>query len=632
MISISLRRLGTGILCSLALLLASQLAASELGPVARPEGPAPVVFEPSHFVAMRDGVRLSTDIYRPSAEGERYPVVLMRTPYNKQGDGPAADARMFASHGYAVAVQDVRGKWESEGVYEFYSHDLTDFEDTISWLVKQPWAAPRVGTYGCSYLGEVQIIQATTRNPYLKAMIPQASAGGTGTAGGRYRFFSGVTGGAYELHQGLGWFPRAGIKYHPVAPRGLTREQYLEMRKSFDLRPSYVDIDYGAAQWMLPLDSIMRRIGAPANDFDLYVSTPLGSEAWDRKGFLSDDDQVDVPALFVNSWYDYGVGDTLHQFDFFRRKSVSRSAREGQRLIIGPGTHCSSEEGLEQTFVGARDAGNARRDLWRLYLGYFDHWLKGDRRALDGVPRVLYYLLGKNEWRASNEWPLEATVPTPFFLSSGGSANTLHGDGVLSLDPEPGRGASFDRYTYDPENPVPSLGGPLCCTASEEALPGSYDQREVEERDDVLVYTTEPLGEGLTVVGPLEVVLYVSSSAPDTDFTAKLVDVYPDGRAFNVQEGILRARYRKGFDQTHRMERGRVYELRIDMQATGNFFGPGHRIRLEVSSSNFPRFDRNLNTGGRNFDESEPIVAQNRVHHSAAHPSRLILPVVAPRD
>ncbi len=559
---------------------------------------------------MADGVRLATDVYRPSGAQGALPVILMRTPYGKGGSGPTADARMFASHGYVVAVQDVRGKGESEGLFEFYSHDLVDFESTVDWLVGQPWSSGRVGTYGCSYLGEVQILQATTRNPHLRAMIPQASAGGTGKAGGRYRFFSGVTGGAYELHQALGWFPRAGVK----------------VRASSGAQAPF-EVDYAEAQWMLPLRSILRRIGAPPNDFELYVTTPLHSDVWDRKGFLADDDEIDVPALFVNSWYDYGVGDTLHQFEFFRERATSARARSGQRLVVGPGTHCSSEEGRENDVIGAREAGDTRLDLWRIYLAWFDHWLKDDPESLRGMPLVHYYLLGADEWRTSDVWPLEGTASTPLFLASGGSANTVAGDGLLRFDGPPGE-ASSDRFVYDPARPVPSLGGPLCCTASQEALPGSYDQRPVEQRDDVLVYTTEPLREPLAVVGPLELVLYVSSSAPDTDFTAKLVDVYPDGRAFNVQEGILRARYREGFDRSVRMSPGQVVELRIDMQAVGNLFAAGHRIRLEVSSSNFPRFDRNLNTGGSNVDETELVKATNQVHHSAQYSSRLVLPVV----
>jgi putative CocE/NonD family hydrolase len=270
--------------------------------------------------------------------------------------------------------------------------------------------------------------------------------------------------------------------------------------------------------------------------------------------------------------------------------------------------------------------GDARFDLWSLYLRWFDRWLRGDTDALAGVPRVQYFLMGRNEWRSADDWPVPGTRFTALHLGSTTGANGLNGDGRLTADsPEPG----YDAYVYDPASPAPSLGGPLCCTASKEALPGSYDQREVEIRHDVLVYSSEPLKSGLEVTGPLQVVLYVSSDAPDTDFTAKLVDVYPDGRAFNVQEGILRARYREGFDRKVFMEPGQVYELAIDLQATANWFGPEHRIRLEISSSNFPRFDRNLNTGGNNYDESEFAAARNTIHFGGDHPSRLILPIVA---
>jgi putative CocE/NonD family hydrolase len=294
-------------------------------------------------------------------------------------------------------------------------------------------------------------------------------------------------------------------------------------------------------------------------------------------------------------------------------------------MIIAPSTHCGYYSATEHTIIGERDLGDARIDLFDIQLRWYDHWLKGIDNGVTDMPRVRYYLMGKNEWKSADAWPLPDTSFRKFHLHSDGRANSRHGDGKLSA-PAPGDEPA-DRFTYDPATPVPSLGGQACCTGTAEGA-GGYDQSTAEMRQDVLVYTSDPLEKGLEVTGPLEVVLYVASSAKDTDFTAKLVDVYPDGRAFNVQEGAQRMRYREGFAKNLRMKKGEVYEIHIDLHATSNYFGPGHRIRIDVSSSNFPRWDRNLNTGGNNYDETEWVTAENTVHHSKRYPSHLILPVI----
>ena len=300
---------------------------------------------------------------------------------------------------------------------------------------------------------------------------------------------------------------------------------------------------------------------------------------------------------------------------------MTTSSSSSPRRLIAPPRGAG-----KKTIVGERDLGDARKEFWRIYVDWFDHWLRGTDNGITEMPHVQYYLMGKNEWRNAQEWPLPETRFTDYYLHSDGQANSRFGTGRLSA--EPPEHESLDNYVYDPATPVPSLGGPVCCTGTPDAAAGAFDQREVEMRHDVLVYSTPPLEEGVEVTGPIEAVLYVSSSAKDTDFTAKLVDVYPDGTAYNVQEGILRARYREGLDRKVWMQPGEVYELRLDVHATSNYFGPGHRIRLQVSSSNFPRFDRNLNTGGNNYDETEWQIAQNTVHHSERYPSRIVLPVI----
>jgi putative CocE/NonD family hydrolase len=285
-----------------------------------------------------------------------------------------------------------------------------------------------------------------------------------------------------------------------------------------------------------------------------------------------------------------------------------------------------SELATEHTMVGKRDLGDARLDFYGIYLRWFDHWLKGINNDVTKMPKVQIYVMGKNQWRGENEWPLARTQFTKYYLHSAGKANSRFGDGTLST--QPANNEPPDHFVYDPATPVPTAGGLPCCTEQYEAGEGSFDQSEVETRNDVLEYTTPVLEKGVEVTGPLQVVLYVSSSARDTDFTAKLVDIYPDGTAYNVQDGIQRVRYREGYEKKVWMSPGEVYEVKIDLQATSNYFGPGHRIRLEVSSSNFPRFDRNLNTGGNNYDETKWVVANNTVHHSGVHASYILLPVI----
>lgn len=606
---------------------ASIVAAGGRGPIPEPAPRYTVRVERSVMVPMSDGVRLSTDLYFPEGTERRWPVILIRTPYSKTGFGGKMEklAEMIAGQGYVVAVQDKRGRYESEGSYIIFGGDADDGAETIEWLGKQVWSTGRVGTYGCSSLGDFQILEAQRRPPALKAMIPQASFATIGSAGGQYKYFGVRTGGAVTLAQNISWFYEAGSKIFYRPPPGLTREQFIDVAKFFNPAPQVKPVDYPSLWWHLPIIEIMKAAGAPPTDFADAVSRDVTDPWWDQFHYMTDDYKADVPALFVNSWYDYGARETIFEFEMLRKHSVSENARNNQFLLLSPTTHCRSEYISADDRIGDRDVGDARFDFWSVYFKWFAYWLKGEKNAVTSMPRVQYYLMGKNEWRSASDWPIPGTHLTKFFLSSTGHANSLNGDGRLSTR-QPSEDAP-DRFTYDPGDPVPSLGGPLCCTEGNNAA-GSYDQRKVEIRNDVLVYTSPVLDRGIEVTGPIDVVLSVSSDAKDTDFTAKLIDVYPDGRAFNLQEGILRARYRDGQTKTVWMPRGEAVTVRIDVGATSNFFGPGHRIRLEVSSSNFPRFDRNLNTGGRNYDETKWLVAHNRVYHSRDHTSYLLLPVV----
>ena len=585
----------------------------------------PVRLEASVMVPMRDGVKLSTDLYIPEGAGEKLPVIVMRTPYDKSATtnwnfrSKKSVAYFFAGQGYVVAVQDTRGRFESDGEYTVSASDSNDGYDTVSWAATQPWSDGKVATYGCSYLGEDQIEAAKLRNPHLTAMIPQSD-------GGSDRYFGIINGGVIELAAGFGWFRGAGSKVFAKLPSQLSHAQFVDSVKYFNLAPVLPSIDYEASWKSLPLIDMVKKAGAPPTDWEDFVSHEPADPWWEKFGYVKKTDHFDAPALSVGSWYDIDVGDALNIYGLLSKNGDSARARENQFIIISPTAHCLSELATEHTIVGKRDLGDARFDYYGTYLRWFDHWLKGIDNGVTKMPKVQVYVMGKNQWRGENEWPLARTQFTRYYFHSNGNANSRVGDGTLSTQ-APGN-ETPDHFVYDPASPVRTLGGPICCTGAADASPGAFDQSDIEMRSDVLVYTTPAFQQGIEVTGPLQVVLYVSSSARDTDFTAKLVDVYPDSTAYNVQDGIQRSRYREGYEKKTWMAPGEVYEVKIDLQVTSNYFGPGHRIRVEISSSNFPRFDRNLNTGGNNYDEVKWAVANNTVHHSGVHASYILLPVI----
>ena len=369
---------------------------------------------------------------------------------------------------------------------------------------------------------------------------------------------------------------------------------------------------------------VLRKFGKADTEWEGIVSTELGDKWWDRFGAVRDSDRFDVPALHMTTWYDPSIDDGLNLFKFFQGNSVSPRARDNQFLIVGPRSHCNFGAS-EHTLIGNRDLGDARFDFRDLYVRWFDHWLKGIENGVTTIPKAQFYVMGANRWRREQAWPPPTAVSVRYYLHSDGHANSRFGSGALSAV-APG-GEPSDRYTYDPRTPVPSIGHTFGAALSGFAA-GAFDQSDVEMRNDVLVYSTPPLEKGLEIAGTSKVILYVSSSARDTDFTAKLVDVYPDGTAYNLQDTILRARYREGYGKKVWMEPGSVYRLELNLRAVSNYFAPGHQVRLEVSSSNFPAFDRNLNTGGNNYDEARWIVSANAIHHRTAQASQLILSVV----
>lgn len=614
------------LLASVYNVLAQEDEPLDLTPV---DGPFEVRLEKSIMVPIRDGIRLSTDLYFPENAGEKLPVILIRTPYNKKRNRertPTSANYMFASYGFVVAVQDSRGKYESEGIYSPPAgHEAEDGYDTVDWLAKQPWSNGKIGTFGCSYPAEVQAAQAPLRHSNLTCMIPQCGPM-IGAANGRYRYWTGFKGGVLDFAATLPWYFGAGSKYSFKPPPGLSDDEVRNIREFFEPNAMYLpEVDWEKINWTLPLVDIMNKAGAPPNDFLKLVTTDFGDPWWhDVMGYYDGTEKIDVPALHMSCWYDPSVEETLFEFNYFRENSVSETSANNQFVIIAPTTHCGFMRTTENTMVGDRDVGDARKDWNGIYLMWFDYWLKREENGITDMPKVQYYTMGRNEWCSADVWPLPETQYTKYYLHSDGEANSRYGNGWLST--EVAEDEPSDTFIYDPGHPVPSVGGQRGTSYGTKA--GAVDQGKVEIRHDVLVYTTPPLEEGIELTGPITAVLYVSSSAKDTDFTGKLVDVYPDGTAYNIQGGIIRARYREGFTKKVWMKEGGVYKVQIDMDATSNYFERGHKIRVQVSSSDFPLYERNLNTGGNNFDETEWVIAENTIHHSKKYPSHLILPII----
>ncbi|MEH6550694.1 MAG: CocE/NonD family hydrolase [Pseudomonadales bacterium] len=586
-----------------------------------------IKLEKSHMVPMSDGTLLSTDLYFPESATGPLPTVLVRTVYGKTDIinwNPVY--KELVKRGYVVAIQDIRGRYESEGEYVIATKRREDGYDTVDWLISQAWSSGKVGSGGCSYQGETQVVLAAVKHPNHLAAIPMSAASGFYSPGRAWQSFSG---GIFELAQTAGWFAGSGSKVFYDPPATVDRQQWFrsEAAKNFSQGPT-VDFDhYLTFLPTLPTATILDRAGMPPSDYALWATNLPDSAYFRNLDLAQQTDTFNVPALFMDSWYDYGPEETIEMFRLFRENAQSETAANNQFMIMGPSTHCNYTRATENTIVGKRDVGDARLAYDDIQLRWYDYWLKGIDNGITDMPKVQYYIMGKNTWQSSEVWPPKGTEYQKWYLASNGKANSRNGDGALAVKPP--QKSSPDTFIYDPADPVPSLGGHTCCTGSDTEA-GGYDQAEIELRTDVLVYSSEALKEGIEVTGAIEVVLSVSSSALDTDFTAKLVDVYPDGRAYNIQEGALRMRYRDSLAKSVLMQPNKIYQVHLDLHVSSNYFPPGHKIRLEISSSNFPRLERNLNTGGNNYDETEWKVANNTIYHSAEHPSYLVLPIIKP--
>ena len=599
------------------------------------------------MVPMRDGARMQFDIYRPKNATGAVPTVFVRTPYQMNywdiNLGAPADMTQqveAVKRGYAYVGANERGHFFSEGNYDILGPPLTDGVDEIQWISSRPWSNGKVGLIGCSSTAEWQMGVAAQAPKGLAAIIPQGFGAGIGRVKPYYEQGNWYRGGAVQMLF-IDWLMGEQNQVRPMFPPNTSQEDLIRAAKSYDLAEHNPPVDWAKNFWYLPEEDLIKHVDGPHGIYADSMPVATGGAmikrapndpAWYRGGLFHDDMKINVPGLWFMSWYDVSIGPNLATYNYVRRTADPAVANE-QYAVIAPTMHCSYKRAAEHTILSAppdmsgRDVGDGRLDYDALTWGWFDMFLKGDNNhLLDTLPKVRYYTMGLNKWQTSDTWPPRGAQPMTFYLSSKGHANSSSGDGVLTMS-APSKDAA-DGFTYDPMHPVPSHGGNVCCQAN--ALGGgALDQREMEQRPDILVYTSEPLKEGIEVSGPMEFTVYVSSDRKDTDITVKVIDVYPDGRAYNLDETIQRLRYRDGYDKPLAwMEPGKVYKVALSPMNTSNYFPAGHRVRIEVSSSNFPRFDRNLNTGGNNYDETQGLVAHNEVHHSRAYPSTLTLSVV----
>jgi uncharacterized protein len=540
-------------------------------------------------VPMHDGTLLSADIYRPSGAGP-LPALLCRTIYDNQQPRYVEWARDFAEHGYAVVLQDCRGRYDSEGVWEPYVCEAADGFDTQQWVGTQPWCNGRVGTFGISYVAFTQVQTAPLRSPYLQALVP--------TANQEDNFGHIYCDGVLQLQNtvNFGWIGR--------------RSTQATTWPLVDVERLYLRLPLLEA-----LDDVTDR---PIYRF--FLQHPTYDDYWKSYSLKGRYPEIDTPAQFITGWYDNLVHEVFKCFAGWSQQARGLATRTRTRLLVGPWTHrmLGSADRFGDVEFGLASA----TDIPGVHLRWYDRRLKDLHNGLDDEPALRLFVMGTNAWRDERAWPLERTVFTPYYLHSGGRANSLFGDGTLSTKPPNDEQA--DTFVYDPAHPVPTLGGQSMFVENG----GPRDRRPVERRDDVLVYSTPPLDQDCEITGPVELVLHAASSAVDTDFTATLVDVHPNGQAINICEGILRTRFRESLEDPGLIEPGRVYTYRISLWETSNVFRVGHRIRLEVSSSNFPRFNRNLNTGEELATGTRLALAEQAVLHTRAYPSHLLLPVI----
>ncbi len=569
---------------------------------------------------MRDGTILRANVYRPAGEG-KWPVLLTRLPYGK--DFPIGssviDPNQVARRGYVVIVQDTRGRWTSEGEWEPFRNEAVDGFDTIQWASQLAYSNGSVGMYGVSYFGFTQWAAAVLQPPALKTMVPMVTWNDP---------LNGLTsrGGAMEFGSGASWSLQT-MSLNILSRRYAAEPQTLG-RAMYGLVQD-IDALGSRGYWELPLKDFgpLKRSNVAGNFFE-SIEKPMDRETVEPFTILGKHKQVTVPTLNIGGWYDIYLKGTIENFTIMRQHGSTPEARQS-KLLIGPWTHTGYMNPIgEMNFGFASTAAfiNMQTDLVSFQVRWFDHWLKGKDTGMLREAPIKLFIMGANVWRDEQEWPLARAINTNYYLHSQGKANTLNGDGLLST--EAPAAEPSDHYDYDSAHPVMTRGGALLMAP--EFRPGPFDQRSTESRTDVLVYTTPVLEQDIEVTGPILVHLWATSSTPDTDFVARLVDVHPDGYAQNLTDGIIRARYRNFAhgEAPSLIEPGKAYEYEIDLWATSNVFKAGHRIRLDVTSSNFPRWDRNPNTGHDLGADAELVVAHQTILHDREHPSHVVLPIV----
>ena len=556
-----------------------------------------ITVERNAVVTMRDGAKLRADIYRPKDEG-KFPVLLVRTPYDKTQEmefGVRA-----ATRGYVVVAQDVRGRFQSEGEWYPFKNESQDGYDTVEWAAALPYTNGKVGMFGGSYVGATQYLAAIAKPPHLAGICPNVTAS---------NYHDGWTyqGGAFEQWFNESW--STGLAMNTMRRRVEDGQNAAAGTKTLPLT-KYAVLEAPPAAGLAPY-------------FADWLAHPNFDEYWKQWSIEDHYAQTQVPVFSFGAWYDIFLGGTLRNYQRLKKEAGTEQARRGQKLMVYVGGHAG---GSNNRKVGAVDFGEKLPfDFNGEMLKWYDALLKGQSSTTTEKP-VKLFVMGKNEWREEDDWPLARAKNTKYYLHSAGAANTASGDGALSTV-APGA-EKADQFTYDPSDPVPTLGGPLCCGPFPPAGLGPQDQSKAESRQDVLVFTTAALAKDLEVTGPVSLDLYVSSSAVDTDFTGKLVDLWPNGFAQNLTEGIMRMRYRDSQEKPELAKPGETYHIAVDLWATSNVFLAGHKLRLEISSSNFPRFDRNLNTGEEQAGATRMNQATNVIYHDKAHPSVLVLPLV----
>jgi len=593
-------------LCSMIVVLGSfSLVAGSPPLLAQASDPGDIIIQRDVPLKTRDGVTLRGDIYRPNSP-DKFPVILMRTPYDKSVGWAVAPAPRIVARGYVLIIQDVRGRYRSEGEWYPFRHEQADGYDSVEWAASLPYSNGKVGMMGASYVGATQMLAAISTPPHLAGIAPNVTAS---------NYHDGWTyqSGAFEQWFDQNWTTQ-------LARNTLDRliDENTDARVGAPTLPlvNYPVFNFG----QLPAEAQLTAAIAPY--YKDWLAHPDYDDYWKQWSIEENFAKIAVPALQVGGWYDiFSIG-TLRNYIGVKAHGATEAARNQQHLLMQIGGHAGFGRRIGGVDFGPHALENSYTDV---ILDWYDYLFKGAHNQFSTDKPVKIFVMGANEYRQEDDWPPPQVHYVNYFLHSGGKANSLRGDGFLSTAAP--KSEAPDSYIYDPGNAVPTIGGPLCC-AQELMEPGPRDQRSVENRDDVLIYSMGPLGEDVEVTGPIKMTLFVKSSAVDTDFTGKLVDVAPDGFAEDVAEGILRLRYRDSQEHALLMNPGETYRISVDLWSTSNVFLRGHTLRLEVASSNFPRFDRNLNTGEEIKSARRFVSAKNTILHDAAHPSALVLPIM----